>query len=88
MREHSAMPVTGWCLSPGIIIATSIRAEIMKHIDLFLVGRTVCFQRDEVILLFFILFCNMNLLISFYLIFHTIFFINTCACFKQDVKKR
>jgi hypothetical protein len=31
---------------------TSQWAEIMKHIDPSLVGRTVCFQRDEAILLF------------------------------------
>jgi hypothetical protein len=32
--------------------ATSRRVEIMKHIDLSLVGQTVYFQRDKVILLF------------------------------------
>jgi hypothetical protein len=33
-------------------------------------------------LVIFIPFCNMNLLISFYSIFHTMFFMNTCACFE------
>jgi hypothetical protein len=32
--------------------ATSRRAEMMKHMDPSLVGRGVCFQRDEVIFLF------------------------------------
>jgi hypothetical protein len=39
-------------LFQGCSTATSRRAEIMNHIDPSLVGRTVCFQRDEVILLF------------------------------------
>jgi hypothetical protein len=39
-------------LFQGWSTATSRPAEIMKHIDLSLVGRTVYFQRDEVILLF------------------------------------
>jgi hypothetical protein len=36
----------------GCSTTTSRRAEIMKHIDPFLVGRMVFFQRDMVILLF------------------------------------
>jgi hypothetical protein len=39
-------------LFQGCSIATSRRAEIMRHIDPTLVGRTVCFERNEVILLF------------------------------------
>jgi hypothetical protein len=33
-------------LFQGCSTATSRRAEIMRHIDLSLVGRTVCFQRE------------------------------------------
>jgi hypothetical protein len=39
-------------LIQGSSIATSRRVDIMKHIDLSLVGLIVYFQRDEVILLF------------------------------------
>jgi hypothetical protein len=39
-------------LFQGCSTATSRQAEIMKHINLSLVGRTACFQGDEVILLF------------------------------------
>jgi hypothetical protein len=39
-------------LFQGCSTATSMQAEIMKHINRSLVGRVVCFQRDKVILLF------------------------------------
>jgi hypothetical protein len=39
-------------LFQGCSTSTSRRAEIMKHFDQSLVGQMVCFQRDEVILLF------------------------------------
>ena len=35
-------------LFKGTSAGSSRREEIMKHIDLSLMGRTVCFQRDEV----------------------------------------
>jgi hypothetical protein len=39
-------------LFQGCSSATSRQAEMMKYIDPSLVGRGICFQRDEVILLF------------------------------------
>jgi hypothetical protein len=39
-------------LFQGCSLATSKQAEILRHIDLTLVGRTVYFQRNEVILMF------------------------------------
>jgi hypothetical protein len=56
-------------LFQGCSFVTSRRAEMMKHIDSSLVGRGICFHREEVILLFSYHFCNMNLLISFHSIF-------------------
>jgi hypothetical protein len=40
----------------------------MRHINPTLVGRTIYFQRDEIILLFSYHFANMNLLIAFHTI--------------------
>jgi hypothetical protein len=39
-------------LFQGCSSTTSRRAEMMKHIDLSLVGRGICFHINEVILLF------------------------------------
>jgi hypothetical protein len=39
-------------LFQGCSTANSRQAEMMKHIDLSLVGQGICFQRDEAILLF------------------------------------
>jgi hypothetical protein len=39
-------------LFQGCSSATSWRVEILRHIDPTLVGRTVCFKRDEMILIF------------------------------------
>jgi hypothetical protein len=39
-------------LFQGCSTANSRRVEMMKHIDPSLVGQGICFQRDEVILLF------------------------------------
>jgi hypothetical protein len=56
-------------LFSGCSTAISWLAEMMKHMDSSLVGRTICFQRDEIIFFIFIPFCNMNLLISLHSIF-------------------
>jgi hypothetical protein len=36
----------------GSTLGSSMRDEILKHIDLTLVGRTICYQRSEVTLIF------------------------------------
>ena len=55
-------------LFKGSSSGSSRRDEILKHIDPALVGRTVCFERDQVIFTFVVQFCNMNLFIDFHII--------------------